>query len=87
MEEIKLTLTLSLVKRDQYYLNGTRLAFDAPYEIFIVNGDRYVPYYRVHIAGQLAAIVNHEREAEQFLFNLTSAQAHIFSNHWEEEHA
>lgn len=84
MEKTKLTLTLNLIKRDQFYLNGTRLAFDAPYEIFIVNGDRYVPYYRVHIAGQLAAIVNYVREAESFLLSLTKEKAHVFSNHLEE---
>lgn len=74
-----LNLNLERVQDGQYYLKGTRLDFDLPYAIYIVNGDKYIPYYRVHINGKLAAIVDYERQAEEFLLKLTKAQAHVFA--------
>lgn len=78
INKITLSIVLEEVQAGQYYLKGTRLAFDSPYAIYVVNGDRYMPYYRVHIGGQLAGMFNYEREAEQYLLQLTSAQAHVF---------
>lgn len=78
MQKITLSIVLEKTQAGQYYLKGTRLAFDLPYSIYVVNGDRFMPYYRVHIGGALAGIFNYEREAEKYLLQLTSAQAHVF---------
>lgn len=78
INKVTLNIVLEETQTGQYYLKGTRLAFNSPYAIYVVNGDMYMPYYRVHINGQLAGIFNYEREAEQFLLQLTTAQAHIF---------
>ena len=79
MKEKNITLILSLVKAGEYFLNGIRLAFDAPYEVYIVNDDLYMPYYRVYINGELAGMALYERQADEILLNLTEKQAHIFS--------
>ena len=76
---LKLRLKLELIKSGQYYLDDTRLAFDLPYAVYIVNGDRFTPYYRVHINGELAAIVNTEEQAEDYLIQLTQEQAYLFA--------
>lgn len=73
-----ITLNLEKVQSGQYYLKGTRLYFDLPYEIYIVNGDRSIPYYRLHINGKFAAMFNYERQAEQWLLDLSAEQAHVF---------
>ena len=72
-KKIKIELDLEEVQSGQYYLKSTRLGFDAPYAIYVVNGDRHIPYYRVHINGQLVAMLNYEREAEEFLMCLVQA--------------
>lgn len=73
-----LKLNLELVQEGQYYLKGTRLYFDLPYQIYVVNGDRSIPYYRLHINGEFAAMFNYERQAEQWLLDLSAEQAHVF---------
>ena len=71
-------INLEKVQAGQYYLKGTRLYFDLPYEIYVVNGDRAIPYYRLHINGQFAAMFNHEKQAEEWLLDLSAEQAHVF---------
>ena len=75
---ITVKLNLELVQEGQYYLKGTRLYFDLPYQIYVVNGDRSIPYYRLHINGKFAAMFNYERQAEQWLLDLSAEQAHVF---------
>lgn len=66
----------TLVAEDRYFCNGTRLAFDYPWAVYIVNGDRAIPYYRIYINNKFVAFVNYEREAYDFLLRLTKEQAH-----------
>lgn len=75
-KEMNITITCTLIAEDQYYLNGIRLAFDYPWAIYIVNGDRAIPYYRIYINKKLVAFTNYEREAYNYLLNLTKEQAH-----------
>ncbi len=64
---IKVELTCELVASGQYYLNGTRLHFDEPWAVYIVNGDMYVPYYRIYMNDQFVGVARYEREAYDFL--------------------
>ena len=66
----------TLVAEDRYFFNGTRLAFDYPWAVYIVNGDMPIPYYRVYINNRCVAIVNYEREAYDYLLHLTKERAH-----------
>lgn len=66
----------TLVAEDRYFCNGTRLAFDYPWAVYIVNGDMPIPYYRIYINNRCIAIVNHEREAYDYLLRLTKERAH-----------
>ena len=74
-EIIEVKLTCKLVESDQYYLNGTRLHFDEPWAIYIVNGDLYVPYYRIYIDGEVRGVARYVREAHDFLLNAKSSLA------------
>lgn len=77
--QLKLNLTLETVQDGQYYLKGTRLDFNLPYQIFIVKGDsHFKPYFRVHINYELAAIYYTEKQCENFLLKLTKEQAHTY---------
>lgn len=84
-KEMNVTITCTLVAEDQYYLNGTRLAFDYPWAIYIVNGDRSIPYYRIYINEKLVGFTNYEYEAYNYLLKLTMEQAHDPSEKKEEK--
>lgn len=66
----------TLVAEDRYYLNGVRLAFDYPWAVYIVNGDRAIPYYRIYINDRFIAFAGTETDAYNYLLNITAAQAH-----------
>jgi len=72
---IKVELTCELVASGQYYLNGTRLHFDEPWAVYIVNGDMYVPYYRIYMNDQFVGVARYEREAYDFLLKAKNALA------------
>lgn len=74
-KKIKVELTCELVANGQYYLNGTRLHFDEPWAVYIVNGDMYVPYYRIYMNDQFVGVARYEREAYDFLLKAKSALA------------
>ena len=52
-EILEVKLTCELVAKGQYYLNGTRLHFDEPWAVYLVNKDFYMPYYRIYINNEL----------------------------------
>lgn len=56
-----------LVADGQYYLNGTRLHFDEPWAVYIVNDDLYTPYYRIYIGNEFRGVARYEYEAYDFL--------------------
>lgn len=74
-KRIKVELTCELVANGQYYLNGTRLHFDEPWAVYIVNGDMYMPYYRIYIDNEFRGVARYEREAYDFLLNAKNALA------------
>lgn len=73
---MKIQIECTLIAEGGYYCNGTRLAFDYPWAVYIVNGDMPIPYYRVYINSRCVAVVKHEREAYDLLLGLTKEQAH-----------
>lgn len=66
---IEVNLKCELVSEGQYYLRGTRLNFDEPWAIYLVNDDFYMPYYRIYINGSFRGVALYERIAEEFLLN------------------
>lgn len=74
-KRIEVTLTCSLVAEGQYYLDGTRLHFDEPWAVYVVNGDCYIPYYRIYINNEFRGVARYEREAFAFLLNAQSSLA------------
>lgn len=66
-KSIDITFKCELIAEGQYYLNGTRLHFDEPWAIYIVNNDLYMPYYRIYINGSFKGVALYEREAYAFL--------------------
>lgn len=74
-KEMKVELTCALVSEGQYYLNGTRLHFDEPWAIYIVNHDCYIPYYRIYINNEFRGVARYEREAIVFLLNAKNSLA------------
>lgn len=76
-DNMEIVIQCQKVSGDQYFCNGKRLAFDYPWEVFIVNGDQPIPYYRVYIGGRCVHFVRYEQQAYDFLLGLTKEQAHI----------
>lgn len=74
-KKIEVKLTCELVASGQYYLNGTRLHFDESWAVYIVNGDMYVPYYRIYMNDQFVGVARYEREAYDFLLKAKNALA------------
>jgi len=72
---LEVTLKCELVSEGQYFLNGTRLQFDEPWAIYVVNGDAYMPYYRIYIDGRFAGVALYEKVAEEFLLNIKTPLA------------
>lgn len=68
-------LVCELVADGQYYLNGTRLHFDEPWAVYIVNDDLYVPYYRIYINNEFRGVSRYEHEAYDFLLKATNSLA------------
>ena len=58
---MKVTINCNLISEGQYYLNGTRLSFDYPWAVYIVNHDMVIPYYRIYINNRMVAMTVHER--------------------------
>lgn len=74
-KRIKEVLECELIAEGQYYLNGTRLHFDEPWAVYVVNGDCYTPYYRIYINNEFKGVARYEREAYNFLLNAPSSLA------------
>lgn len=74
-EKMEVKLTCELVAKGQYYLNGTRLYIDEPWAVYIVNGDMYIPYYRIYINNEFRGVARYEREAYDFLLKAKSSLA------------
>lgn len=70
---LEVKLKCELLSEGQYYLDKTRLHFDEPWAIYIVNNDAYVPYYRIYIDGKFVGVARYEREANEFLLNASSS--------------
>lgn len=75
IKQFEVTLTCELVANGQYYLNGTRLHFDEPWAVYIVNGDLYMPYYRIYISNELRGFAHYDYEAFQFLLDAKNSLA------------
>ena len=73
---MKVQIECTLVAEDRYFCKGTRLAFDYPWAVYIVNGDRAIPYCRIYINGKFVAFAEHEDLAYDYLLRLTKEQAH-----------
>lgn len=71
----EVTLDCTLIAEGQYYLNGTRLYFDEPWAIYVVNGDLYMPYFRIYINDEFRGVARYEREAVDFLLKAQSPVA------------
>ena len=74
-KKIEVTLTCNLIAEGRYYLNGTRLHFDEPWAVYVVNGDLYMPYFRIYINGEFRGVARYEREAFDFLLKATNSLA------------
>lgn len=74
-KKIEVKFTCELVADGQYYLNGTRLHFDEPWAVYIVNGDMYVPYYRIYIDNEFKGVARYDHEAFDFLLKAQSPLA------------
>lgn len=74
-KKLEVKLTCTLIDEGQYYLKGTRLYFDEPWAVYVVNGDLYMPYYRIYINGEFRGVARYEREAVDFLLKATSSLA------------
>ena len=73
----EVTITMLKCDSDRYFCKGQRLAFDYPWEIYIVNGDLFVPYYRVYINNKFMSIYSTAEQCYEFLKGLTKEQAHV----------
>lgn len=74
-EIIEVKLNCELIAKGQYYLNGTRLHFDEPWAIYLVNDDFYMPYYRIYINNKFRGVAVYERIAFDFLLNAKTSLA------------
>jgi hypothetical protein len=74
-KKIKEVLECELIAKGQYYLNGTRLHFDEPWAVYVVNGDCYTPYYRIYISNEFRGVARYERQAYDFLLRAQSSLA------------
>lgn len=74
-EIIDVKLTCELVAKGQHYLNGTRLHFDEPWAVYLVNGDMYMPYYRIYINNEFRGVALYEHIAFEFLLNAKNSLA------------
>lgn len=72
---LEIALTCNLVANGQYYLNGTRLHFDEPWAVYIVNGDMFIPYYRIYIGNRFVGVARYDHEAFDFLLKAQSPLA------------
>lgn len=75
VKKMKEILDCTLIAEGQYYLNGTRLYFDEPWAVYVVNGDLFYPYYRIYINGAFRGVARYEREAFDFLLKAPSSLA------------
>lgn len=69
----EITYTCNLVANGQYYLNGIRLHFDEPWAVYIVNGDMFIPYYRIYIGNTFVGVARYDHEAFDFLLKAQSS--------------
>lgn len=76
-EKKEITIQMEKIDTDQYFCKGQRLSFDLPWTIYIVNGDFYVPYYRVYIGECLMAILYSEARCYEYIRNVSKEEAHI----------
>ena len=74
-KRMKEVLECELIAEGQYYLNGTRLHFDEPWAVYVVNGDCYLSYFRIYINNEFRGVARYEREAYDFLLKATSPLA------------
>lgn len=72
---LEVALTCNLVASGECYLNGTRLHFDEPWAVYIINGDLYMPYYRIYINNEFRGVARYEREAYDFLLKAQNSLA------------
>lgn len=69
-------ITMRLVDEDRYFVKGTRLAYDQPWQIFEVLNDLPYPYYRIYVDGRCMGFANSETEAYDRVRRLTPEQTH-----------
>ena len=74
-KKIKEVLECELIAQGQYYLNGTRLHFDEPWAVYVVNGDCYLPYYRIYINNEFRGTALYEGQAYDFLLRAKTSLA------------
>lgn len=69
-------ITMTLLDEDRYFCNGIRLAYDQPWQIFMVLNDLPCPYYRIYVDGRCMGFAYSETEAYSRVRHLTSEQTH-----------
>lgn len=73
--QIEIKLIGELVAEGRYYLNGTRLNFDEPWAVYLINNDMYMPYYRIYINNEFRGVALYEQVAFNFLINAKDSLA------------
>lgn len=74
-KKIEIKLIGELVAEGRYYLNGTRLNFDEPWAVYLINNDAYMPYYRIYIDNEFRGVALYEYVAFNFLINAKDSLA------------
>ena len=74
-KQIEIKLIAELVAEGRYYLNGTRLNFDEPWAVYLINNDMYMPYYRIYINNEFRGVALYEQVAFNFLINAKDSLA------------
>lgn len=74
-KQIEIKLIGELVAEGRYYLNGTRLNFDEPWAVYLINNDMYMPYYRIYINNEFRGVALYEQVAFNFLINAKDSLA------------
>lgn len=69
-------ITMILLVEDRYFCNSVRLAYDQPWQIFMVQNDLSRPYYCIYVGGRCMGFAYSETEAYSRVKHLTSEQTH-----------
>lgn len=74
---MEVVIRMEKLDSDKYFCCGKRLSFDLPWSIYIVNGDMYIPYYRIYIGNCLMCIRYSMDQCYEYIQNVSYEEAHI----------